>query len=96
MLKGKTGNPNTPSLQYIYEFDIAKAMAPAPSQKKSEEELMGAISDPSFLIAALKQRANFIHFQTAETLQENVMKQGGKKPDASTLDSIKIEMMKMT
>lgn len=90
MLKNKTKNPNTPLLQYIYDFDpSAKHKPPVPDQ------LPALFSDHKFLFDCLKRRANYIHYTGAEVFQKAVMAAGGKV-DASALDAVKIEMMRMT
>ncbi|CAE8709341.1 unnamed protein product, partial [Polarella glacialis] len=89
MMKGKKSNPKTPSLQYIYECDPAK-----PSLPPKAAELDSLLQNHDFLMAALKSRANYIHFTSAQTFQEEVAAQG--KMGAETLDTVKIELMRMT
>lgn len=90
MLKGKTSSPTTPMLQYIYEFD---PMAPREPPKDADVEKL--LQDPAFLLACMKQRANFLHYSAAQIFQEEVVRAGGK-PGPSTLDAVKIEFMRMT
>eukprot|EP00933_Yihiella_yeosuensis_P039101 TRINITY_DN33051_c0_g1_i1.p1 TRINITY_DN33051_c0_g1~~TRINITY_DN33051_c0_g1_i1.p1 ORF type:complete len:717 (+),score=153.10 TRINITY_DN33051_c0_g1_i1:147-2297(+) len=89
MMKGKTTNPGMPLLQYIYDFDPA-----TPRKPPSSAELESRLQDPEFLVDALKYRANFLHYTTAQTLQEAIAASG--KMDAGTLDLVKIELMQMT
>jgi len=89
MMKGKKSNPNTPLLQYIYDYDpMASRKPPAAS------EVENLLKDPNWLLEAIRARANFLHFSTAKTLQEAVAKMG--KMDAAALDTVKIELMEMT
>ncbi|CAE8676796.1 unnamed protein product [Polarella glacialis] len=90
MMKGKTSNPKTPSLQYIYEYDPAKRQLPPKAA-----ELDSLLQNHDFLMAALKSRANYIHYASAQTFQEEVAAAGGKM-GAETLDTVKIEFMRMT
>jgi acyl-CoA oxidase len=89
MLKGKTSNPGTPLLQYIYDFD------PAASQKPpSRDELKELLKDPLWLKDALTRRANYLNYSCAQTIQEVIAETG--KMDASALDKVKIELTEMT
>jgi len=88
MMKGKKGNPNTPLLQYVYDFD------PTPRKPPAKSELEELLKDHKFLLDGLQCRANFLHYTTAATLQEAIAASG--KMDASTLDVVKVELMQMT
>jgi len=89
MMKGRTSNPKTPLLQYIYDFDPA-----SPRKPPGKEELWMLLQRPDWLFDALKYRANYLHYTTAQTLQEAIAATG--KMDAATLDTVKIELMQMT
>jgi len=89
MLKGITSNPKTPSLQYIYDYDPLKPQEPLPSGS-----VEAALKDHDFLVSSLKLRANFLHYAAAQTFQEEIAAQGQVGP--STLDAVKIELMRMT
>lgn len=89
MMKGRKSNPKTPLLQYIYDFDPTKPRTPP-----SPAELPALLKNHDFLMDALKLRANFIHFTSAQTFQEELAVQGKAGPE--TLDSVKIELMRMT
>jgi len=89
MMKGKKSNPNTPLLQYIYDFDPM-----TPRKPPSAGELEGLLKDPKFLLEAIQYRANFLHYNTAKTLQEAIAASG--KMDAAALDTVKIELCECT
>jgi len=89
MLKQKKSNPKTPLLQYIYDFDPMAERKPP-----RMEDMEGLLKDPEFLISCMKLRANFLHYSAAQAFQEEVVRQG--KPGPATLDSVKIELMRMT
>mmetsp|Transcript_34502 Transcript_34502/g.99010 ORF Transcript_34502/g.99010 Transcript_34502/m.99010 type:complete len:720 (-) Transcript_34502:62-2221(-) len=89
MLKGRKTNPSTPLLNYIYEFEPMKPRKPPP-----RDEVEGLLCDPQWLLDAIRYRANFLHFSTAQTIQEVIAKTG--KMDAGALDTVKIELMEMT
>mmetsp|Transcript_106231 Transcript_106231/g.298748 ORF Transcript_106231/g.298748 Transcript_106231/m.298748 type:complete len:720 (-) Transcript_106231:138-2297(-) len=89
MMKNRKSNPKTPLLQYIYDFDPMKPREPPPA-----DSIEGLLKDPAFLVSCLKLRANFLHYSAAQAFQEEVAAQG--KVDASTIDVVKIEFMRMT
>mmetsp|Transcript_92191 Transcript_92191/g.282185 ORF Transcript_92191/g.282185 Transcript_92191/m.282185 type:complete len:728 (-) Transcript_92191:320-2503(-) len=89
MLKQRKSNPKTPLLQYIYEFDPMNVPKPP-----KVDDLEGLLDDGEFLVSCMKHRANFLHFTTAQTFQQEVQRQG--KPGPATLDAVKIELMRMT
>lgn len=89
VLRKKGKDPNTPSLDYLYESDPRKP-APTPQAK----ELPALLKDHEFLISAIKRRAVFIHFTGAKNFQGAVARYG--KANAEALDAVKIDMMKMT
>jgi len=89
MLKQKKGNPGTPLLQYVYDFDPTK-----PRKPLARGEVMDHLKDRNFLLDALKYRANYVHYNTAKVLQEVIAETG--KMDASALDKVKIELTEMT
>ncbi|CAE8605706.1 unnamed protein product [Polarella glacialis] len=89
-MKGKTSNPKTPSLQYVYEYDPAKPQLPPKAA-----ELDSLLQNHDFLMAALKSRANYVHYASAQIFQEEVAAAGGKM-GPETLDTVKIEFMRMT
>eukprot|EP00931_Biecheleriopsis_adriatica_P083599 TRINITY_DN5721_c0_g1_i1.p1 TRINITY_DN5721_c0_g1~~TRINITY_DN5721_c0_g1_i1.p1 ORF type:complete len:733 (-),score=192.07 TRINITY_DN5721_c0_g1_i1:63-2261(-) len=89
MMKGKKGNPSMPLLQYIYDFDPMN-----PRKPPSKSEVASLLQNHEWLLDALKYRANFLHYSTAQTLQEAISASG--KMDAATLDTVKIELMGMT
>eukprot|EP00928_Gymnodinium_smaydae_P045489 TRINITY_DN30319_c0_g1_i1.p1 TRINITY_DN30319_c0_g1~~TRINITY_DN30319_c0_g1_i1.p1 ORF type:complete len:750 (-),score=164.00 TRINITY_DN30319_c0_g1_i1:65-2242(-) len=89
MMKGKKSNPNTPLLQYIYEFDPTAQRKPP-----SRDQVPDLLRDHAWLLEAIRARANFLHYGTAQTLQEAIAKSG--KMDAAALDTVKIELMQMT
>jgi acyl-CoA oxidase len=89
MMKGRKSNPGTPLLQYVYDFDPT-----SPRKTPARSEVMDLLKDHSFLLDALKYRANFLHYSTAKVLQEVIAETG--KMDASALDKVKIELTEMT
>ncbi|CAD7967620.1 unnamed protein product [Amoebophrya sp. A25] len=92
MLKGKKGHPNTPLLQYIYDFDPTADVKPPSVEEIAEKK---CLQDHEFLYNCIVRRACYVHYSTAETFQEAVMAAGGKI-GPSVLDEVKIEMMRMT
>lgn len=89
MMKGKKTNPGTPLLQYVYDFDPM-----TPRKPPAKEELPALFKDYQWLLEALQYRANYLHYNTAQTLQESIAASG--KMDAASLDTVKIELMQMT
>merc|ERR1712039_862496 len=57
-------------------------------------EVDAALKDREWLLQALKDRACYLHFNTAKVIQEEIAETG--KMDASALDKVKIELMEAT
>merc|ERR1712039_497427 len=57
-------------------------------------EVDAALKDRDWLLQALKDRANYLHYNTAKVIQEVIAETG--KMDASALDKVKIELMEAT
>jgi len=83
-------DPNVPTLAYIWDYE---STAEAPSIKDVEQKL----ADLDFLVSCLVKRANYIHHATATSFQKAMKKaKAAGAPEASALDMVKIDMMRMT
>merc|ERR1712232_362216 len=89
-MAGKTHDPNTPTLKYIFNYDPS---SPAPSV----QDVAKGLDEPEFLLNCLIKRANFLHHGTARNFQKAVeASKAAGAAEPAALDMVKIEMMRMT